>query len=148
MRGTLEENSKVVAVEGYNAAGTTDITPSAGVDTAGYGGCMFIFHFGAITASAVTSCKVQQSSDAGVADSYADLEDSGVDVADTDDDKVVVIDIKRPRERYLLPIVDRGTANAVLNGIVAVLYGGSGRPDAQSEAAGAESHASPAEGTA
>lgn len=130
-------------------AGTTLQTGSA-VDMAGWEGVKFYYQFGAITAGAVTSCKVQQSSDDGAADAYADLLGSSVTVADDDDGQVVVIDIKRPKERYLKPLISRGTQNAVIDGILAVRYGP--RTKDTSEAAATvvarEQHISPAEGTA
>lgn len=103
-------------------AGTDDITDAASIDMANYEGVKFYIAFGAITSGAVTGVKVQQSSDDGVVDAFADVKGSGVAVGDTDDNKVVVIDVYRPQERYLKPIVTRGTANAVLDGIVAVRY--------------------------
>lgn len=133
------------------AAATTDVTPSTAVDMAGYEGCIFIFLFGTITSGAVTSCKVQQSSDSGGSpDGFSDLEGSAVTVADDDDNQVVVIDVYRPTKRYLLGIIDRGTQNAVVDGILAIPYGARTQPVPHSSATvvSVEVHASPDEGTA
>lgn len=131
------------------AAGTTAINGD-GVDLANYEGVKFYFLFGTITATAVTSCKAQQSSDDDDADAYADIEGSAVDVADDDDNQVVVIDVKRPRERYVRPVVSRGTANAVLDGIIAVRYGPRSVPTSEDAAVVVARNQviSPAEGTA
>ena len=102
-------------------AGTTDVTSSS-VDMKGFDAVKFGVLFGTITATAVTSIKTQQSSDDGSSDTFADLLGTSQTVADTDDDKVFRIDITSPRERYVRCIVDRGTANAVVDGIVARLY--------------------------
>lgn len=142
-------NEKVIRVSNAVSAGTTDVTSSV-IDTLGFDGVKIYTSFGAITSGAVTSVKVQQSSDDGSADSYADLEGTSITVADDDDNQVVVHDIYRPRERYMKCIVDRGTQNAVVDGIVAVLYGARKQPVTNDSATvvSRETHASPAEGTA
>lgn len=142
-------SEKTIRIMNAVAAGTSDQTSSA-VDTQGYEGVKFYTAFGAITSGAVTSVKVQQSSDDGSADAYADLAGTSISVADDDDNQVVVHDIYRPRERYLKVVVDRGTQNAVIDGIVAVLYGARKEPttDDSTTVVGRETHTSPAEGTA
>lgn len=140
---------KVIRVMAGVVAGTSDQTSSA-IDVAGYDGVKIYTLFGAITSGAVTSVKVQQSSDNGSVDTYADLEGSSITVADDDDDQVVVHDIYRPRERYLKVVIDRGTQNAVIDGIIAVLYGARKLPPTNdaTTVVSREFHASPAEGTA
>lgn len=140
---------KVIRVMNGVAAGTSAQTSSA-IDTAGYEGVKIYTLFGAITSGAVTSVKVQQSSDDASADAYADLEGTSIAVADDDDNQVVVHDIYRPRERYLKVIVSRSTQNAVIDGIVAVLYSARSLPPTNdaTTVVSREFHASPAEGTA
>jgi hypothetical protein len=111
---------------------------------------MFVVAFGAITATAVTSIKLQQSSDDGAGDAFADIAGTAVTVADDDDNKLVYLDIQHQTERYLRVVVDRGTANAVVDGIVAIQYGPANAPvthDATT-VVGGEYHYGPAEGTA
>lgn len=139
-------------VDGTNfevAAGTTDLTSEA-VDMAGFEGVRFICGFGAITAGAATSVKAQQSSDDGASDAYADLEGTAITVADDDDNQVTIIDVFRPRERYLKHVVDRGTQNAVVDFLIAELYGARQEPttDDTATVVAREVHLSPAEGTA
>lgn len=140
---------KAIRVMNGVVAGTTDQTSSA-IDTQGYEGVKIYTALGAITSGAVTSVKVQQSSDDAAADAYADLTGTSVTVADDDDNQVVVHDIYRPRERYLKVVIDRGTQNAVIDGIIAVLYGADKMPttDDTSTVVARETHSSPAEGTA
>lgn len=142
-------SEKVIRVMNGVVAGTTDQTSSA-IDTLGFDGVKIYSAFGTITSGAVTSVKVQQSSDDASADAYADLEGTSITVADDDDNQVVVHDIYRPRERYLKVVIDRGTQNAVIDGIIAVLYGGRVQPATNdaSTVVSREVHASPAEGTA
>ena len=145
----LANNISAIRISNAAAAATTDITSSA-VDMQGFEGCIFIVTMGAITSGAVTSVKLQQSSDDGGSDAYADLEETSVTVADDDDNQVVIVDIKFPRERYLKCIVDRGTQNAVVDGIVALRYGSREQPatNDSSTVVSREVHCSPAEGTA
>lgn len=146
----LVKDAKFIRHENAVAAGTTLITPTNGVDTAGFDNCCFVVALGAIVAGAVTSIKVQQSDDDGSSDTYDDLAGSAQTIADTDDNKLFLVDIKRPAKRWLKLLVSRGTQNATLDGIVAVLYNGTTCPvthDATT-VGGSEVHHTPAEGTA
>lgn len=134
------------------AAGATDITDSLVIDMANYEGVRFIVGFGAITAGAVTSVKVQQAtaktSDTALT-SGADLLGSGITVADSDDNKLVISDIIRPRERYVQVHILRATQNAVVDLVIAELYGARKLPVTKdTTVAGQETSASPAEGAA
>jgi hypothetical protein len=92
------EQESAIRVSNAVAAGTSAINSSA-VDLAGYEGVKFYVLFGAITSGAVTTVKAQQSSDDASADAYADLADTGISVADTDDNQILVLDVKKSRER-------------------------------------------------
>ena len=127
------------------AAGTSAITSSA-VDTAGFDGCLFIVPLGTIVASAVTSIKVQQCDTSG--GSYADLTGTNQTIADTDDDKLLYVDVFRPREQFLKLVVSRATQNATIGGIIAVLYNARSRPVTHGSNVAGETFNWPAEGTA
>lgn len=104
------------------AAGTSDQN-STGVSMEGYNGVLFIAAFGALTATQVTLLKAQQSDDDGVGDAYSDLEDSATAaLADADGNKMLVIDIWKPKKKYVRATIDRGTANAVIDGVIAIRY--------------------------
>ena len=144
----LSKNVKVTRVMNGVAAGTTDQNSSI-IDMSGWDGVLFLAAFGVITATAVTSIKVQQDTDPA-GGTMADLAGTAVTVADDDDNQVAGVDVYRPRERYVRLVIDRGTANAVIDGVVAIQYRGSKAPsvhDATTVVA-IETHASPAEGTA
>lgn len=148
----LTNKVKTIRVHAPVAAGATDITDSAVVDMANYEGVRFIVGFGAIVAGAATSVKVQQAtaktSDTALT-SGADLLGSGVTVLDSEDNTLVVSDIIRPRERFVQVHVLRATQNATVDLIVAELYGARKLPVTQDATVShAETHASPAEGTA
>jgi hypothetical protein len=149
MAWTLQNLSRVAKhdrIKTAQAAGTADIT-SDSVDMTGFHGCMFLVAFGAIVASAVTSVKIQTSSDDS---NWNDLAGSSVTVADTDDNTCALIDVAAPLEQYLRVYVDRGTANSTVDSIHAFQYGAHSEPVTHADlvAAGAELHESPAEGTA
>lgn len=131
------------------AAGTTDITDATVVDTQGFSGCMFIFHFGTITSGAVTSVAVAGLDTSSPTASTDDLAGTGITVADTGDDTIYTQDIYRPTTRYLRPWVNRGTQNAVLNSIIAILYDPMEIPvTADSSESSSELTVSPVAGTA
>jgi len=135
----LSNNTKLIRHSNAVAAGTSKITPSSGVDTKGFGGCLFLADFGAIVATAVTSVEVHQSKDDGASDAYTALLSSKVSVSATDDNKIAWVDVTIPHERYLKLIVNRGTANATLDSIDAILYDATSAPtthDAATVAAG------------
>lgn len=145
----LSNHVKFTLAEAATVAGTADIE-SAVYDMAGFEGIVFMTTFGTITSGAVTSIKAQQGTDATVTDA-ADLLGSAITVADDDDGQTFMIDIYRPRERYVRCVVDRGTQNAVVGEIYALQYDKRGVLPIVNTVANTltlETHVSPAEGTA
>lgn len=149
MKQNLSAAIKITRVSNAAAAATTDVESSA-VDMQGFEGVMFLAMLGTITSGAVTSIKAQQSSDNGVADAWSDLEGTAVTVADDDDNQVFGLDIFKPLKRYVRCVVDRGTQNAVVDGVVAMQYGARVAPTTQdaTTVGAVELHVSPDEGTA
>jgi hypothetical protein len=122
----LTERTQTVHVMNAVAAGTSNQTSSS-VDMSqngGYRGCRFIADIGTLTASQVTSMKVQGSPDNSDWTTLGgDLAGTGTgNMADADSNKTLIVDIYRPKFRYLRAIVVRGTANAVINCVLAELY--------------------------
>lgn len=126
------------------AAGTSEITGTV-VDLSGYQGCLFVVQFGPIVAGAVTSIKVQQDDAAAMA-AAADLADTGQTVADTDDNTVRFVDVKRPSKDFLRLVVSRGTQAATC-AAMAYLYAGRQFPTAHGAGVTGEVHDAPVEGT-
>lgn len=129
------------------AAGTTAQNGNA-IDMQGFRGCAFVVSFGALTATQVTSIKVQQSDASG--SGFEDLADSQTAaLADADGNKELLVEVYEPKKRYLRVVVNRGTANAVINGGLAILTRGETLPPALgSLASAAVVLNAPAEGTA
>lgn len=131
------------------AAGTTDQN-STGVDMTGYEEVTFIAAFGALTATQITSMKAQQSDDDGSADDYTDLAGTSTGpAADADSNKMLALGIYRPKKKWVRAVVDRGTANAVIDGIIAIRSRSRLEPVAQDASMSAMKYLNnPAEGTA
>ncbi len=144
----LTNATKTIRVMNAVAAGVTDQNSSI-VDMKGFEGVRFIALFGALTATQVTQIKVQQDTDAA-GGTMADLAGTNTGpLADGDGNKMLVTEIVRPRERYVRCVVDRGTANAVIDGVIAELFGPGTEPVTKdSSVAFQEVSLAPAEGTA
>lgn len=111
------------------AAGTTAIN-GTGYDMQDFEGIVFICAMGTLTATQVTSLKAQGSADNSV---WADISGATTAAAaDGDSNKVLLLDVYRPQQRYVRPVVNRATANAVIDGVVAIQYGPKKAPTTQS----------------
>jgi hypothetical protein len=145
----LGKDVKVTRVLNAVAAGTSNQSGSI-LDMSGFEGVMFVALLGALTATQVTALKAQQGQASGGGD-MADLLGTKVGpMGDDDDNKGLVLDVYKPRERYVRCVVERATANAVIDGVIAIQYGAGKRPTVHDATTifGAETHVSPAEGTA
>ncbi|MEO1063741.1 MAG: hypothetical protein AAFZ07_20175 [Actinomycetota bacterium] len=127
MKKLLSECIRAGRVMNAVAAGTTDQN-GTGVDLSadgGYDGVLFIGVFGALTATQVTQLHAEVSDDDGSSDGYSDLADSQTDaLGDDDDNDLVLLDVFQPPKKWVRPVVERGTANAVIDGVIALLYRG------------------------
>ena len=106
------------------AAGTSSQN-SSWVDLQNCSGVRFIALFGALTATQVTSMKLQGANASDKSDA-ADLKDSDTGstvtttaLADTDGNKMLVAEAYRTKCRYIRAVIVRGTANAVIDGVIA-----------------------------
>jgi hypothetical protein len=130
------------------AAGTS-AKNSGAIDTRGYSSVLIRYAMGTITSGAVTSIKAQQSDDDAATDDYTDVAGTSQTIADTDDNKVFEIEIHRPQKRYLRVALSRGTQNAVVDYVEAILYNPRfSAPTQDTTVGGTETFNTPAEGTA
>jgi hypothetical protein len=104
------------------AAGQGNINSDI-VATADCDGLRFLIGFGAITAGAATSVKLQQGNDGAALADAADVAGSAVVVADTEDGKVVVIDVFQPQFDYMRVVTLRATQNAAVDFVIVEKYG-------------------------
>lgn len=144
----IDNHKPYYAGAAVSAASNTDDDGSA-IDTAGYDGCVFICTLTDSVATGVATMTVEQCDTSG--GTYAAL--SGAIATATsavNDDlntKMLIVDVYRPRERYLHVNRTSATANIAFSTVTAILYQGSKFPVSQDsdEVAHAVTVVSPAE---
>ena len=146
----LSSNVKVSTALDFLAAAAALDRNGAGLDMAGFDGVLVIVKMANIAAGAATTIKMQQSDDNGVGDGWSDLEDTGIAIADDDDDQVFVIDLVKPVKRWVRVVVDKDAANATNECALYVQYAARNYPVVQTVADEVtfERHVSPDEGAA
>lgn len=128
---TLLSNVKISRVLVDTVAGQA-ATAGDILDMAGFEGVLFIAKLGDVTATSVVTLQAQQNT-ANSTSGMATLAGSVTYTAaasDADDD-LLVLDVYRPRERYVRPLLTSATADAVKNGIIAIQYGAAKAPITQ-----------------
>ena len=142
-----EHRISIAVAASARAAGQTAIN-GAMVDMQGYEGVVAVVEMGTIAATAVTSIKWQQSDTTTDAD-FTDLEGTGIDITDDDDDdKIFVSELYKPTKRYVRVVVVRGTANSALRAATYIQYKPREAPVSQGTGVNSELNVGPAEGTA
>lgn len=118
----LLNNVETIRVANSSAAGQTAVE-SAAVDTAGKIGVRFTALLGDVTTASVLGLKVQGSEDG--ATNWTDLAGALTFTAGGSDadNKALIIDAVRPEFRYVRAVLSRTGANAVVDGILADVYG-------------------------
>lgn len=149
MLNSIASAAKLQRVTEDASAATGDIACDS-VDTQGFHSVCFVVMLGTVNGTAVPSVRVQQSDDDGVADDFTDLAGTKVSGADTDDNKLLYVEVEKARKRYLRAVIGRETAAVAVDGAVAILHKADGQPAADDSATvvAGEHHLSPAEGTA
>jgi hypothetical protein len=143
----LARNLRIARALNAVAAGQSNQNGGV-IDMANYEGVVFIAALGTLASGAVTGMKAQQGNQANLSDA-ADLAGTAVSIADAEDNELLVLDIYRPAERYVRAVVTRGTADATIDGVIAIQYGPRVLPVTQDATVAAiQTHVSPAEGTA
>lgn len=135
----LSKNVKVTMVKAAQASGGGAIN-SDSVDMQGFEGVMF---FGSIgTVNAGNFANAAQSEDDT---NFDDLE--GTKVVPGDDGDSFLIDVYKPKERYVRVEIDRSGAATATGDIYAIQYGAHKPPVTHGPTIDAELHVSPDEGT-
>lgn len=119
MASQLTEKTKTISAIDATAAGATDITSGA-IDTAGFDGVRAIAAIGTLTATQVTALRLTHCDTSG--GTYTDV-DGGTtpNMADGDSDTLLIADAWHTK-RFVKVVVDRATANAVINKVIVELY--------------------------
>lgn len=116
---SFSENEKLERLMNGAAAGQ-GTTNGDLLDTLGYDSVTFIGLIGAVDPTGTVQMKIQQGREAGGGD-MADLSGATADLSADDDDKLLLVEIYRPRERYVRPVIVRATADSAIDGVVAIL---------------------------
>lgn len=148
----LADNVKCVRLKpdgtNYTAAAGTSTVTSDILDTAGFETVTLLICLGAVVTGGVPNIKVQQDTDVAGA-TMADLAGTEQLPTDAGDNKIFIVEIVKPIERYLRTVIARATQNATVDSIVAILSGAGSRPvTSDATVGGREVFTSPAEGTA
>lgn len=136
----MTPNVKTIELSAGAASAGTAVNSSA-VDTAGFNGVRFIIVVG--TSHASNSAKIQ-----GGATSSPTTDLEGTSKAWDGTDKTLVIDVYKPRDRYVRAVITRSGADTTIQSIIAELYEPRTAPVAQDASIQYECHVSPASGTA
>lgn len=124
MKLNFLRDCKIIRVEGPAVAATSTLTSDV-VDMQGYDSVAFIADLGDVTSGSVLllTAKGNTANSVSSPTPLAYPETAGGTAGASDyDDKLLAIDIQKPRERYVFCTLARGTQNAVVNGIYAILY--------------------------
>lgn len=124
---------KIIPVEPAAAAGQTTLTTDV-VDMRGFDSIAFIAYLGDVSDTSVLTLTGKTNTANSVSSPTPTTLAQTVTYtagATNADSKLLVLDLHRPRDRYVFATLTRGTANAVVNGIIAVLYNASERPVTQ-----------------
>lgn len=125
----LLPNLSALLASGAAVVATTNVTGTT-IDMSGYEGVMFILQAGVITDGAL-SVKAQGGALANGSDA-ADLAGTSTALTNAQDNDLAILDLYRPTQRYITPVIVRGgSTGAVVQGLVAVLYGSHVKPTTQ-----------------
>ena len=128
---SLLKECKILPVENSVAAGQAT-TVGGIIDTAGFGGACFIYKLGAVTDGAAVTLKVYSGTDATVSD-VAELSgaSAAIATASSDSDQYLIVDVIKPRERYLRPTIVTATQNVEIDSAFCILYNPDVKPVTQ-----------------
>lgn len=144
----LSNAVKMVWLKGSVAAAANTDDASAIVDTAGYEGVCFVASITDSVNTGVATLTAEQNT-ANSATGMAALAGAVATKASAADDdlngKVLMVDVYRPRERYLRVKRTSGTANIAFGDVMAILYHGRSAPAVQGGAVATAAVASPVE---
>lgn len=127
------KDAKFLAVENAAAAGQTTLTTDV-VDTRGFDSICFIVKLGDVdNTSVLTLTAKTNTADSTSSPTPTTLADTVTHTADaTDaDNKLLILDIHKPRDRYVFATLARATADAVVDGIFVILYNAHEKPVTQ-----------------
>lgn len=120
---------KISFVEAAAAAAQTTLTTDI-VNMQGYDSVCFIAILGDVSDGSVLSLQVlgNDTNDTVSPTTYASAVAGITAGASNADNKMIAVDVQKPRDQYVYATLARGTANAVVNGIIAIQYNKHDKP--------------------
>lgn len=120
----LTEAVKTIRVKNAVAAGTSDQDSSV-VDMSGYSAARFIWLLGDVADGSVLQTELYYNSASSTSSptptESAETTAHTADATDADN-KMLIVDVVKPGNRYVFSRLKRGTANAVIDGCICELY--------------------------
>lgn len=126
MHPTLLKDIEVREVGAPVAAASDTDDNSDRIDTQGYEGVLFVAPIEDSAATGVATLKVEQNvadSDTGMAALAGASAQATCAINDDLNGKLLVVDVFRPRERYVQAVRTSLTANVAFGTLIAILYG-------------------------
>jgi hypothetical protein len=133
--GFLAEEVRITRVENAAAAGTSELRTDV-LDMAGWDGVVFVALLGDVTATSVltltafTNTANSDSTPTPVAVPGGATTTFTAGASDADN-RLLVVDVLRPAQRFVFASLTRATANAAVDGIIAIQYLGRISPSIQ-----------------
>ena len=124
-QGYLTENCAIDYIEAAATAGTSTLTTDV-LDMQGYDGIVFIAILGDVTDTSVLLLSAyEHTANAASGTAISGATAGATAGASNYDSTLLVVDVQKPSKRYVYATLARGTANAVVNGVLAIRYKGS-----------------------
>ena len=117
----LLTDTKVVKLAEYQSAGTSNITNADEVDMAGYETCLFIVTLGTMVNDSKLNLTIHHGDTSG--DLSASDATSGDVTSDGTDDTQILLEVVKPKYRYLEPQLTIEDEDAEVENIIAVVGG-------------------------
>lgn len=131
MIGSFLRECEIRPVENSVGAGTAT-TVGEIIDTQGYGAACFVYKLGAVTDGAAVTLTVYQGTDSTVSDvAEMDGAEAAIATTDSDSDQYLIVDVIKPRERYLRPTIVTATQNVEIDSAFVILYNPAVKPITQ-----------------
>lgn len=132
MLESLLKASKIDKVLVATVAGTADTLNGDIVDLQGFDSVMLIAILGDVANTAVVTLKAYCGDAAALGDgAYKTTTATVTADATSADDKLLILDVLKPGKRYVRADLVRATANAVVDGIIAIRYNAKAKPTTQ-----------------
>lgn len=129
---SLLKDAKITQVENSASAAQTELVSDI-LDMSGYDSVMFIADLGDVTATSVLTLSLKDNSANSTSGAAAISGASATFTAAASDadNKLLIVDCYRPAQRYVFASLTRTTADAVVDGIIAIQYNSRTVPQTQ-----------------